>query len=84
MPIDSTNSQPYLPSYAASMQAQPRSAASEPPPNYEFPPAYTEKPSSNAAPQSASTPPTNLTANRISNFHTTSQAVRGMNFMSGL
>jgi hypothetical protein len=66
------------------MQAQPRSAASQPSPKYEFPPAYTEKPSSKAAPQTASTPPTNLTANRISNFHTATQAVRGMNFMSGL
>jgi hypothetical protein len=84
MPIDSTNSQPYLPNYSEAMQAQPRSSASQPPPQYEFPPAYTEKPSSNAAPQTASTPPTNLTANRVANFHATSQAVRGMNFMSGL
>jgi hypothetical protein len=84
MPIDSTSHQPHLPSYAESMQAQPRSAASEPPPKYEFPPTYTEKPSSDAPRQTSSTPVTNLTANRISNYHMTSQAVRGMNFMSGL
>lgn len=84
MPIDSTSRQPHLPSYAQSMRAQPRSAASEPPPKYEFAPAYTEKPSSNAPRQTSSTPATNLTANRISNYPTTSQAMRGMSFMGSL
>lgn len=44
MPIDSVTSR--LPSYEKSMRAKPRSADTQPPPRYEFPPAYTEKPSS--------------------------------------
>lgn len=84
MPIESTNSQSHLPSYDQAMRAQPRSAPQGPPPPYEFPPAYTEKPSHNASSRTYSTPPTNLRANRISSFHTTSQAVRGMRFMSSL
>lgn len=83
MPIDSVT--PRLPSYQESIDAQPRSAKTQPPPSYEFPPAYTEKPSSTSASRQASSErPTNLTANRISEFHSRSQANRGMNFMSGL
>ena len=83
MPIDSVTSR--LPNYEQSMRAQPRSADTQPPPRYEFPPAYTEKPSSTPPnSQVSSEPPTNLRANRISNYHVTSQAARGMSFMSGL
>lgn len=84
MPINSSNSTPYLPNYSESMRDQPRSSESQPPPKYEFAPAYTEEPSSVRNQQASSGQATNLTANRIANFHTTSQAVRGMNFMSGL
>ena len=84
MPIDSvTPRQP--PSYQESMQSQPRSADTLPPPSYEFPPAYTEKPSSTSArSQVSSERPTNLTANRISEFHSRSPTNRGMSFMSNL
>lgn len=83
MPIDSVTSR--LPNYQEAMRAQPRSAETSPPPRYEFAPAYTEKQSSTPPrSQVSSEPATNLRANRISNFHSTSQAVRGMNFMSGL
>jgi hypothetical protein len=83
MPIDSVTSR--LPNYQDAMRAQPRSTGTLPPPRYEFAPAYSEKPSSAPArSQVSSEPATNLRANRISNFHSTSQAVRGMNFRSGL
>ncbi|SDU02016.1 hypothetical protein SAMN04490197_2064 [Pseudomonas orientalis] len=82
MSIDSVTPRP--PSYTQSMQAQPRSKESLPPPQYEFPPAYTEKASSTSSPRTTSAPVTSLAAQRIANYHTTSQAVRGMNFMSGI
>lgn len=57
------------------------------PPPYEHPPSYAQatgtQPSASNS-RAPSTPATNLTANRISQYHSTSQAIRGMNFMSNL
>jgi hypothetical protein len=84
MPIDSSTSTPYLPSYADAMRAQPRSADSLPPPAYEFAPSYTKNASEQPANRQASSrPTTNLAANRISS-QPSAQAMRGMNTLSGL
>lgn len=82
MPIDSVT--PRLPSYQESIDAQPRSAKTEPPPSY-FSAAHAERPSSRSSSRQVSSErPTNLTQNRIADFHSRSQANRGMNFMSVL
>jgi len=81
MPIDAPVSSPNLPSYSIAMQVQPRSHESQPPPRYEFPPAYTQQPSSSPDNRESSEPATNLTATRIANFHAISRAIRGTNFM---
>ncbi|SDU94214.1 hypothetical protein SAMN04490209_0975 [Pseudomonas rhodesiae] len=55
------------------------------PPPYEHPPSYAQatgtQPSASNS-RAPSTPATNLTANRISQYHSISQANRGVNFMS--
>ncbi len=78
MPINSVNPTSTLPSYQQATGLPTYAEATRPPP------AYTERPAPLSNRQLSSEPPTNLRANRISNYPVTSQAVRGMSFMSGL
>jgi hypothetical protein len=73
-----------MPSYEESMRAQPRAQETLPPPRYEFPPAYTERASTTQNNPPSGERATSLTANRITSFHSTSQANRGMSFMGNL
>ncbi len=78
MPIDSYNSTSAPPSYRQAVGLPTYAEATNPPP------AYTERPEPTSNRQVSQQQPTNLTMHRVSNYGVTGQALRGMNFMSGL